>query len=234
MYRNALLIVIILFNRAEAKESFHSPHVIGHKPTIASVYIDKVSASLGDTLNVIYNGYTDIDGDVEGVPSIQWLRDGAAVTGATTSSYTVRADSTCRDFAVAVEVTPKSLTGDPLIGDAKQSPPLLVVYSRIPNFRKPDTVRRNWSDADAYCKAHGLILPTIAQLQSVFNNTSGGTNIELATQYGWPLSGQCGGTTNIYWANDMLSNNSHGIVLMNIGNAFSGNDNNAYHVACVR
>ncbi|MGL6608198.1 hypothetical protein [Aeromonas hydrophila] len=196
-----------------AKEAALTPDVVGFKPVADNVAIDNQTPTLGDTLSVTYD-YDDEDGDAEAAPDIKWLYNGRYVTGETGSSYTpvleVREHvegRSCRDFDVKVEITPKSLTGDPLVGDAKQSNPVTVSldFPIIPGFTFPEVTMRNWNDAEAYCQAQGMALPTTAQLLSVFNTyTSGGHQLEMSQKYGWPLSFACGGGqgSSYYWTSD--------------------------------
>ncbi len=66
------------------------------------------SIVMGDHLTGSYN-YSDVDGDVEGSSTFRWLRDGAAISGATQSTYLI----TTADLGVQVtfEVTPVAATG---------------------------------------------------------------------------------------------------------------------------
>ncbi|QTL96465.1 hypothetical protein AjGTCBM29_04404 [Aeromonas jandaei] len=214
-----------------AMQSADTPDVVGHKPTIGSVTLDKTAAALGDVLNVIHSGYSDTDGDAEANPSIRWLRDGVPIAGQTASSHTVSPSPTCSDFNLSAEVTPTSQTGDPLTGDALRSASLPITYPQIPGFSKPDNVVRTWPVADSFCTAKGMRLPTVAELQYVFANyASGFGSQDMAYKYGWPLTNICGGA-NGYWTGDQSGNNRM-MVYMNAGNSTSFAQNISGGVAC--
>lgn len=226
-----------------AKEATPTPDVVGFKPVADNVAIDNPAPTLGDTLNVTYD-YSDEDGDAEAAPDIKWLYNGVPVAGQVNAAYTpvpninTGIGNACGDFQVAAEVTPVSQTGDPLVGDAKQSAPVTVALNLpvIPGFTFPETAGRNWSDANAFCLAKGMRLPTRAELQAVFNTyTSGGTNSQMAEKYGWPLTGgQCGGSLNNYWTSEPGASGRHWLVGMHNGNAVNGGDDAfSYQVACV-
>jgi hypothetical protein len=65
-------------------------------------------ALVGDSLSGSYS-YSDIDNDTEGASTYRWLRDGAAIPGATAQNYTlVTADS---GASISFEVTPVAVSG---------------------------------------------------------------------------------------------------------------------------
>eukprot|EP00903_Cladosiphon_okamuranus_P004406 g4404.t1 len=83
------------------------------------------STVVGDSLSGSYD-FSDIDGDTEGTSTFRWLRDGAAIPGATSSSYTlVAADSGAE---ISFEVTPVAATGE-AIGIAQVSSALSTTNS---------------------------------------------------------------------------------------------------------
>jgi len=63
----------------------------------------------GDDLTGSYT-YADTDGDSEGATTFRWLRDGAAIPGATGTSYTLDADDV--PARITFEVTPIALEGE--------------------------------------------------------------------------------------------------------------------------
>jgi len=66
------------------------------------------SAVVGDSLTGSYT-FTDVNGDLEGVSTYRWLRNGVAISGANTTSYTlVAADG---GQSITFEVTPVAATG---------------------------------------------------------------------------------------------------------------------------
>jgi len=76
-------------------------------PTAIDVAITGIPA-LTEVLTGNYT-YNDADGDLEGVSTFRWLRDGIAIPGAITASYTVVADDI--ETALRFEVTPVAATG---------------------------------------------------------------------------------------------------------------------------
>ncbi|KAJ8739034.1 hypothetical protein H9Y13_13040 [Aeromonas veronii] len=235
-----LVTAVVIGSSAIASPSSLTPAVIGHKPTVDNILLDKTAPVLGDTLNVTYD-YQDIDGDAD-ASTIKWLYNGIEVAGQTAKQYTpvlninTGVGNACGDFQVAAEVTAQSHTGDPKLGTAKTSAPVSVALATIPDFTFPDTTTRNWDDAKKFCEAKGMQLPTRAQLQTVFNTyTSGGANYEMAEIYGWPLNGgRCGGSYFIYWTSEAHSSGYHWVVRMDIGTAYGGLDTFDRQVTCVR
>ncbi|MFH7527856.1 hypothetical protein AB2J22_21325 [Aeromonas sp. A5] len=218
-----LVTAVVVGSSAIAGPSSLTPAVIGHKPTVDNILLDKTAPVHGDTLNVTYD-YQDIDGDAD-ASTIKWLYNGTAVAGQATKKYTpvlnimTGAGKACGDYQVAAEVTAQSQTGDPKLGVTKTSAPVTVALPTIPDFTFPDTAVFNWGNASKFCEAKGMQLPTRAQLQTVFNTyTSGGTNYEMAEKYGWPLvGGRCGGRYSYYWTSDPHSPGTHYLVSMSNG-----------------
>ena len=69
---------------------------------------DGGNAVVGDTLTGSYI-YSDVEGDSEGVSTFQWLRNGSAISEATTTTYTLTSDDS--EQLLAFEVTPVAGTG---------------------------------------------------------------------------------------------------------------------------
>lgn len=241
-----LLAAMMSSGFASAVPSVSTPAVVGHKPVVDNVVIDNSTPKVGDVLKVTYD-YSDVDGDAKGATRFSWLYNGSPVAGQTSGTYTIpepnintntglgNACSLRGNIDIEVEVTPVSLRGSPLTGDTKRSAAVSVI-STIPNFTFPDTTTRTWADANAFCQAQGLVLPTRAQLQSVFNTyTSGSTNSHMATRYGWPLNGRCGGSTEHYWTSEVSGTGVYWRVYMITGQSFNNTGNGSrYHVTCVR
>jgi hypothetical protein len=78
-------------------------------PVASSVTItNSGSVAVGDVLNGSYS-YGDVDGDIEGATTFRWLRNGAAISGATAQSYTLVAADSGQN--IAFEVTPIAQSG---------------------------------------------------------------------------------------------------------------------------
>lgn len=95
-------------------------------PTASAVNItdDNVGdAVVGDSLTGSYS-YADAESDAEGISTFRWLRDGTAISGATSLTYTlVGADS---GLSITFEVTPVAATGT-ITGSAVTSNSITVV-----------------------------------------------------------------------------------------------------------
>lgn len=87
------------------------PMSANRPPTASAVSITDVNGGqllVGDSLTGSYT-YEDVDSDLEGATTFRWLRNGAAITGANSSSYIlVAADA---GFPITFEVTPVATTG---------------------------------------------------------------------------------------------------------------------------
>lgn len=239
------LICLLVFSNADqvyANNSQLTEKIVGHKPVISNVKIDKPTPQLGETLTLVYD-YSDADQDVEAAPSVTWYYNDSPVTGQMGKAYTpiynynTGTGNACTDFNIRAEVIPKSVTGDPKIGDIKPVAPVTVAINlqAIPGFIMPDTTTRTWSDANAFCIAKGAHLPTVEQLKKVFKDyTTGSMNQQMSTKYGWPLLGHCGGGSASYWAStqDPVSKGHYDVNMMDGGEYVFAHDTSLYHTAC--
>ena len=149
--------------------------------------------------------------------------DKGKVTGVSAGTVTITAsgEANGQSFSATAEVEVK--------------PPLAF-------FTTPDTIGRNWNDADAYCKGlnPAARLPTKLELENLFIQSSSVTELGQSSDvmcdvHGWPLRGQCGGSSNLYWANDQNWKDWRWRTNMNNGTSFSqADDTESNHVACVR
>jgi len=76
-------------------------------PVASSLYITG-DLKVGSTVALKYT-YTDAEGDPESGTTFQWYRDGTAISGATSKTYTLTASD--RGYALSVKVTPQAATG---------------------------------------------------------------------------------------------------------------------------
>ncbi|MFB2776780.1 hypothetical protein [Shewanella xiamenensis] len=241
----ALLSLLMFTNigQVHANNSQLTEKIVGHKPVITNVKIDKPTPQLGETLTLAYD-YTDADQDAEAAPSVTWYYNNNPVAGQTGKAYTpifnyiTGSGNACTDFTIRADVTPKSITGDPKIGDTTIVAPVTVAINlqTIPGFILPDTITRTWSQANAFCISKGAHLPTVAQLKKVFSDyTSGGINDQMSKKYGWPLlGGRCGGGYATYWAStqDPISSGHYDVNMMDGGEFVTKFDDSLYHTAC--
>ncbi len=99
--------------------------VTNDAPTASAVSItddNAGSVEVGDSLTGGYT-YADVDSDLEGTSTFRWLRDGAAIAGATALTYTL--DAADAETAITFEVTPVAATGA-TPGDAVESGGVIV------------------------------------------------------------------------------------------------------------
>ncbi len=108
-------------------------------PTASNVTILDVNggdAVVGDSLTGSYS-YDDADADIEGASTFQWLRDGVAISGATTESYTLTSADNAQ--TITFEVTPVAVTGASP-GSAATSSGLLSRLAIFTTFQAADVV----------------------------------------------------------------------------------------------
>lgn len=226
--------------------------VQGRAPVVSNVvignqsYPDFVGARVGHVLS-ISSAFADADGDTEAGSTIQWLRNGAAISGATGETYTVQSADAGR--SLSVQVTPKTdpAITSPASGMVATSAAIAVTAGIMGygNFLAPDALLRNWSQADSFCKSKGARLPTRDELQQLFVDATSSPawapnsgyiqNTEMCSLYGWPLAGMCGGgEKGHYWSSTSPSSGRHSLVAMTTGGVMNDLDSFTYLVACVR
>ncbi|MDO9012159.1 MAG: hypothetical protein Q7U78_10210 [Gallionella sp.] len=218
-------------------------------PTASAASISG-TAQVGQLLTGAYT-YADTNGDPQGVSTFRWLRNGAAIAGATASSYTlVVADV---GNTITFEVTPVSsvapTTGTPVLSGATAA----VAAAALPAGYisqggltwTPNTIGsatfggdffgwgipggyNNWTNANAYCTnttingQTGWRLPTQTELSALYSSGA------LAGAQGWTL-----GYT---WSSTPFGVGFHyGVGLFN-GSVHWFNDANIdyLYVSCVR
>lgn len=185
---------------------------------------------------------TDADSDEMITPYIEWLIDDVSVGIGT--SYTF--DNTgYGGQQLSIRLIPKTLTGDPNAGAAISSAHVRIGSSLIGNFSTPDTVLRDWTNADLYCKnmepKGSWSLPSLMQLTSLFYSAtsliaySGTTikNYDMCNFNGWPLLNMCGGTNSVYWTSEEQSIGRHTVIGMDDGISNSRGDSGFQNVVCI-
>jgi len=99
--------VLMIFSLVACSESVIEAQ-FNTSPTVSGVNITGDSAVVDDVLTGSYD-YADVEGDVEGVSTFRWLRDGVVIDDATSIDYTlVSADVPAQ---IIFEVTPVAATG---------------------------------------------------------------------------------------------------------------------------
>lgn len=189
-----------------ANNSQLTEKIVGHMPVAANVKIDKSEIILGESVNVNYS-YDDDDDDGEAVPIVKWFYNGSVITGENSLSYTPTLNiktgqwQQCSNFTVTAEITPRSISGDPLIGLPKESTSVNVILPTVNGFSFP--VYKNHIEAESYCSSIGARLPSKDELINLFNTHAiGGDGIIFSEKYGWPTaSDNCGGAGS-YWTNE--------------------------------
>ena len=96
-----------LVGNAVTSAEFAVDAIVDFAPTAGELNITG-TAGAGQTLTATYQ-YNDAEGDTEGSTTLQWLSDGAAISGATSSTYTLTTDDV--GAMISFEVTPVAQTG---------------------------------------------------------------------------------------------------------------------------
>jgi hypothetical protein len=95
----------------------------GRAPVASNLALDPPTPALGDTVTLTYE-FSDLDGEREQGTTVQWLRDGQVIQGATAFSYTLsEAEGDKAGQRLVAEVTPKT--------DAHISEPAVGLTARI-------------------------------------------------------------------------------------------------------
>jgi hypothetical protein len=131
-----------------------SAGVTVNSPPVASSVNITGTHKVGDVLTGHYT-YTDADSDPEGTSTFRWLRDGVAITGATSITYTLVSDDA--GHAITFEVTPVASSGSSpgtAVTSASitgNSPPVAssVNITGTPNVGQVLTGHYTYSDADS-------------------------------------------------------------------------------------
>lgn len=252
---SALLLASLVSGAQAAEVNTTTPTVKGHAPVASAVSIQNVSnpgaqPRVGDDLNVTYT-FTDSDGDPQSGSLLQWLSNGGAIAGAVAATYkTVTAD-TGKNLAARVTPQTNPANTDPSSGAPVTSASVTVLAAGAPigigRFIAPDLTVRTWAAANSYCQGlgSGARLPTQTELQqhfvdatsspAYFPNAGYINNIEMCSKHGWPLDGQCGGSSHTYyWSSTPGSAGTHYYVSLNDGSASSTGGSSTFQVACVR
>ena len=104
---------------------------VNSPPTATNISITDENggiAVVGDTLKGSYS-YVDIDDDLEGISTFRWLRNGAPIPSATSSTYILSVADLVA--SVTFEITPVAKTGD-IIGSALISAGGITVNNSAP------------------------------------------------------------------------------------------------------
>lgn len=163
----------------------------GVAPVVSAVTING-TVEVGQALTVTYS-YSDADQDLEGASLIQWLRNGVAIAGATSSTYTLEAAD--EDQVISVSVTPVALSGTPVSGTAVTSAATAAVLGRpgsAPEIHGPNVA--------ALGGVPTVGLEMIATYSNYFD--ADGDLQDSAPKYQWYRSGTAivGATQGIYHA----------------------------------
>lgn len=218
-----------------------TPKVKGHAPVISDVEVENITRPgkqprIRDALRAKYT-FRDIDGDLNNGTTLQWRRGGSNIA---IGVYTVGVADLYESLTVVVTPKTNQATTDPSSGTPVTSAAITVLPTSVGRFLSPDRLTRSWAAANSYCQGlgNGARLPTNAELIQLFHDSTSSTyNNQMCTEYGWPLSNRCRGTTNSYWSSTPYKpiKGHHHTVIMNEARAeASAGDENTLHVACVR
>lgn len=145
----------------------------------------------GETLTATYT-YSDLEGDAEGASTIQWLSDGATISGAVGSTYIIQSDQV--GAMISFEVTPIAAAGSS-VGTAVTSnavgpvpanaAPTAADVSISGTTQSGETLTGNYTYSDAEDDAEGT---------STFRWLSDGAEIAGATSTTYTLTADDEGT----------------------------------------
>lgn len=214
--------------------------VVGRAPVVTELRIDNQSQpgtapQVGDDLQANYT-FTDVDGDADQT-TLRWLRNGVEISGEVSREYQAKSSDVHTNLQVMARPTTDAAITAPSNNLWVTSPEVLVAAANIGSFLGPDATKRDWATANSYCQglSGGARLPEKEELALLFTSaTSGGTNQEMCSKYGWPLINQCQGDNNGYWSATRYGSGYHYYVVLHDGSTGATTDNIAAYVACVR
>lgn len=105
LIRLLLVMTVFISQAALAVQQSTSP-VHGRMPT-AAVSVDNIKPRAGEVITVT-STFNDLDGDAEQGTTYQWMLDGAAISGATSPSYTLELSDILAGSELNVIVTPQT------------------------------------------------------------------------------------------------------------------------------
>lgn len=224
-------LICFFYKSAVAKESMPTPAVVGHKPTVTNVSLNKKDLVFGDTASLNYS-YHDIDGDPEDRPKMVRWSYGYSTASGDSTILIKNTDKDCKmTYKGIVSVIPTSKSGEPLTGDPVSIPISVNNATPINGFEihpdswSSDVKNRvlNWPDADKYCRSIGKKLPTVRQAQDFISHYNKRVNNGVPKILGWPSYDYrpiCGGVDEAYWTSDVAGNINPGhykVVSINSG-----------------
>lgn len=196
-------------------------------PTATNVTVNG-ALQVGQELGARFT-YSDADGDIQSSEVVRWYRSDDA-TGSNKAlvsgqdlggSYRLVAADEGK--YLSFEVVLGALTG--LSPVSAESPLVGPIAPRlIDSFATPDSVQRNWSDANIYCSNLGFRLPTKDELVALYNQNTFNT---INTVHGWP-------GTSAYWSDTLHSPGYYYTVDLSFGAVHESNRNFLRYVTCVR
>ncbi len=175
--------------------------VIGHAPTATDLTITNNTApglnpAIDDSLTAQYT-LVDVDGDVASVTSSIWVwqADGAAIGGATASTFTPASVQYGQYLSFSVTPATDPALTDPALGVAPIPSPRMTAPVLPPraDLAREYTESRlgNWKDAKAACADLGFRLPTREELEAMFVKFTRArfvgedSQADIANTYGW-------------------------------------------------
>jgi hypothetical protein len=200
----ACMLMTLLVSGIQAEQFSPSTGTVKGRQPVATPSTSGTIA-VGKTLTAI-TGFTDADVDTEDGTTFSW-DIGRLNLG---KEQTLYVPALAGANTITLSVTPKTSTAitDPAVGTVSTKNVDVPAY--LGEFIKPDTVRRTWPDADAYCKQLNVParLPTKDELLALFlsatsaTNTTGAgqANSDMCSVHNWPLYQECGGSLNGYWS----------------------------------
>ncbi|PPK35926.1 hypothetical protein CD175_27445 [Pseudomonas laurylsulfatiphila] len=236
-----LLLAALAAGAQAADVSTVTDTVKGRAPEASNVVINNQSRPgivpvVGDTVQADYS-YADADGDALDVATFQWRRAGAAISGATSNTYTTTAQDVNRGLTVQVVPSTDPARTDPAMGTPAISLAMDVVG--VPYYPKPSTTLYTWAQAKSHCVSRGATLLTVAQLKQLYlystsatQEGGAGANDEMVTVHGWPF--RQGDPYNTYWALEEDSSSLGKVVYMQHGSQANSSKANLLPAACTK
>lgn len=209
-----LFLVHIISEPLLAKESLATPAVVGHKPKISDLQLDKQNVYFGDTVSVKFN-YSDLDGDPIGKTDVKWSLASLVMNGEKIIMQKDIKKTTCEAISpntpFSVVVTPVSISGEPLIGDPITIQGKVLEATPINGFymsskKSAQLIEYDRPGAITYCRSLGKKLPTASQARAFIQYYNQIVPLGVSSILGWPserYAPLCGGKTEAYWTSDV-------------------------------
>lgn len=166
-----LVLIIVMSHTVQAVQQSTTP-TNGRAPT-TTLSVSNTQPQVGDVITVT-SAFNDADGDVEHGTTYQWMLDGAAISGATSPSYTLSLSDILTGSELNVIVTPQT---DPNITIPSEGLP--VQLPTAINIRWQQMIANlEWIDSPLGVVADGQAVNTIrATIQYLDGSPAAGVTV---------------------------------------------------------